>query len=221
MRDFLYFMARIGIAVPLALLAWIIPLSFFNVNGWVALGIGIAGGVIPYYVIKWFQHRSILKSYGLSSQEYEYIQQNLTESQKKISRLQGKIFQVRSLSAMRQLNDLVKLSRRIFTIVKKDPKRFYTAERFFFYHLDSGVELTEKYTMLAAQPIKNKEVLTSLEDTRKTLFELNSSIEEELMNVLSNDIDNLKIELDYAKQSMDREQHSRKGISEWNKTGSQ
>ena len=209
MRDFLYFLARIGIAIPLAILTWIITLFMVDVNFWLAIVYGLLGGLIPFYIIKFFQRRSVLKSYGLRAQEYQYIHQNLKEAQKKISKLQGKMFQIRSISAMRQLNDMIKLSKRIFNIVKKDPKRFYSSERFFFNHLDSAVELTDKYTLLVTQPIKNKEVLSSLEDTRKTLLDLNSSLEEELMNVLTNDIDTLKIELDVAKKSLHREQLER------------
>lgn len=214
MRNFLYFMARLGIAIPLALLTWIIAVFFVDLNMVLAGLAGIVGGIIPFYIIKWFQQRAILKGYNLSSQEYQYIQQNLKEGQKKISSLQNRMFQVRSLAAMRQLNDLVKLSRRILTIVKKDPNRFYAAERFFFYHLDSAVELTDKYTMLVTQPIKNKEILTSLEDTKKTLHDLNTSLEEELMHVLANDIHSLQIELDVAKKSLRRErlERSREGI---------
>ncbi|MGD7043875.1 5-bromo-4-chloroindolyl phosphate hydrolysis family protein [Jeotgalibacillus proteolyticus] len=212
MREFLYFLARAGIALPLFLLTWITAYYIFNIQFFYSILIAIAGGVIPFYLIKWFQHRSILRSYKLSAQEYQYIQQNLKDAQKKLSRLQGRMFQIRSLSAMRQFNDLTKLSRKIFAVVKKDPKRFYLAERFFFYHLDSAVELTDKYTTLAVQPIKNKEVLTSLDDTRKTLLDLNSSLEEELMNVLTNDIDTLRVELDLAQMNLQRGQQSREGI---------
>ncbi|KIL45444.1 5-bromo-4-chloroindolyl phosphate hydrolysis family protein [Jeotgalibacillus soli] len=214
MREFLYFLARLGIAIPIATLTWIITVFIMDLNLFLASIAGILGGVLPFYILKWFQRRSYLKSLGLSVQEFQYIKNNLKESQQKISRLQGRIFQIRSVSAMRQLNDLTKISKRIFHIVKKDPKRFYAAERFFFYHLDSAVELTEKYTFLVAQPIKNKEILESLEDTRKTLLDLSSTIEEELMKVLSTDIDTLKIELDVAKKSLDRRpmERSRKGM---------
>ncbi|MFB1080937.1 5-bromo-4-chloroindolyl phosphate hydrolysis family protein [Jeotgalibacillus sp. JSM ZJ347] len=204
MKQVLNFITRLGISLPIGTITWITAIFIMNVSFWPSLLAGVAGGVIPFYTIKWFQKRSLLKSYGLTKREYEYIQSNLKEAQKKISRLQGKQLQIRSISAMRQLNDMIKFSRRIFTIVKKDPKRFYTSERFFFYHLDSAVELTEKYTMLVTQPVKDKEILVSLEDTRQTLHELNRSLEEDLMKVLSNDLDTLRIELDMAKNTLEQ-----------------
>ncbi|MDZ5711894.1 5-bromo-4-chloroindolyl phosphate hydrolysis family protein [Jeotgalibacillus haloalkalitolerans] len=203
MKQILNFVTRLGISLPIASITWISAIFLMNVSFWPSLAAALIGGIVPFYTIKWFQKRSLLKSYGLTKREYEYIQSNLKEAQKKISRLQGKQFQIRSISAMRQLNDMIKFSRRIFSIVKKDPKRFYTSERFFFYHLDSAVELTEKYTMLVTQPVKNKEVLVSLEDTRQTLHELNRSLEEDLMKVLSNDLDTLRIELDMAKNTIE------------------
>jgi len=77
-------MARLGIAFPLGMLTWMIALYFVNINFWMAIGIGFLAGVVPFYIIKWFQYRSVLKSHGLSAQEYQYIQTNLKESQKKI-----------------------------------------------------------------------------------------------------------------------------------------
>lgn len=38
---------------------------------------------------------------------------------------------------------------------------FYEAEDFFFSHLDSLVELTEKYAFLEKQPVKDKKNLSN------------------------------------------------------------
>ncbi|MBM7580197.1 5-bromo-4-chloroindolyl phosphate hydrolysis family protein [Jeotgalibacillus terrae] len=204
MKQILNFLTRLGVSLPIAVITWITALFMMDMSFITSMLTGVVGGILPFYAIKWFQRRSLIKSYGLTKSEFQYIQSNLKEAQQKLSRLQAKQFQIRSISAMRQLNDMIKFSRRIFTIVKKDPKRFYASERFFFYHLDHAVELTEKYTMLVTQPVKNKEVLVSLEDTRQTLHELNRSLEEDLMKVLSNDLDTLRIELDMAKNTIEQ-----------------
>ncbi|UZN01054.1 5-bromo-4-chloroindolyl phosphate hydrolysis family protein [Lysinibacillus sp. MHQ-1] len=47
-------------------------------------------------------------------------------------------------------------------MVKTDPRKFYNVEPFFYAHLPSAVELTDKYTMLSRQPVKDKEIQLTL-----------------------------------------------------------
>lgn len=97
---------------------------------------------------------------------------------------------------------MIKMIRKIYSLTKKEPKRFYQAEQFYYSHLDSAMELAEKYVFLAQQPKKNRELEISLTETRKTLKELTYTIEKDLYKVIADDIDNLNFELDVAKQSI-------------------
>jgi 5-bromo-4-chloroindolyl phosphate hydrolysis protein len=87
-------------------------------------------------------------------------------------------------------------------MTKKEPKRFFKAEQFYFSHLDSVVELTEKYALLATQPNKTSELVLSLKETRQTLTELTQAVEDDLYEILSDDIDHLNFEVDVAKHSI-------------------
>jgi 5-bromo-4-chloroindolyl phosphate hydrolysis protein len=87
-------------------------------------------------------------------------------------------------------------------LTKKEPKRFYKAERFYFSHLDSVLELTEKYAFLSSQPKISLELEHSLSETRRTLNELTEKVEQDLYYILSDDIDNLNFEIDVAKNSL-------------------
>jgi 5-bromo-4-chloroindolyl phosphate hydrolysis protein len=93
---------------------------------------------------------------------------------------------------------------KIYTITKNEPRRFYLAERFYYSHLDSLVEISEKYAFLSAQPKKNAELNFQLNETRRTISNLTETIEKDLYNVLEKDIDNLQFELDVAKLSIDK-----------------
>ncbi|MFK4997715.1 5-bromo-4-chloroindolyl phosphate hydrolysis family protein [Bacillus sp. N9] len=104
------------------------------------------------------------------------ISKKFNRSKKKINRLQKAFFSVRTMGAFKQLYELNKLVKRMHSIVSKDPRRFYQSERFFFYHLDSVVELSERYADLAAQPIKNDTIYISLKETQSTLEDLSESI---------------------------------------------
>jgi 5-bromo-4-chloroindolyl phosphate hydrolysis protein len=70
------------------------------------------------------------------------------------------------------------------------------------------VELTSKYTLLVSQPVKAHDVQIALQDTRETLLELNEVMEHDLRQVLSSDIEHLRMELDFAKISLRKQDTS-------------
>ncbi|WP_144919942.1 5-bromo-4-chloroindolyl phosphate hydrolysis family protein [Lederbergia graminis] len=181
---------------------WLILLLGFDLNFLNSSLLAIAIGGITFFTIKTVINYKFLKKNKLTRKEYAYIQRNLQDAKKKISRLQKAFFSVRTMGAFKQLYELTKLSKRMFGIINKDPRRFYRAERFFFYHLDSVVELSERYAMLAAQPVKNEKMYISLKETQSTLEDLSESIKKDIYHVLSADIDDLNFELDVAKHSL-------------------
>jgi 5-bromo-4-chloroindolyl phosphate hydrolysis protein len=91
----------------------------------------------------------------------------------------------------------------------KEPKRFYQAEEFYFSHLDSIVELTEKYSFLSSQPKQNSEMGQSLIETRRTLNELTKVLEEDLYHVISDDLDTLNFEIDVAKHTIKKKKDAK------------
>lgn len=199
-------------SIPLAFLR-----MFIGVNGFFIMFLvmffgydqpfllGAIGGLAAAYIgsigVKWLFTKRFLKKNGITLKDYQYIDKNLKDAKFKIKRLQKTQFQVRSLGAFKQILELNRLARRIYSIVRKEPKKFYKSEQFFFYHLDSVVELSEKYTYLATQPIKNDQVFQSIKDAKRTLHSLEDSLQEDLMNVLSDDIQTLDFELDVARKN--------------------
>ncbi|MBS4202993.1 5-bromo-4-chloroindolyl phosphate hydrolysis family protein [Lederbergia citrea] len=184
------------------ILIWIILFFGFKNPPFTSFLIALLIGGVTFFGLKWFFDYQFLKKNKLTRKEYNYIQKNLQEAKRKMSRLQKAFFSVRSMGAFKQLYELNKLAKRMYAIVNKDPRRFYQSERFFFYHLDSVVELSERYAHLAAQPIKNEKMYISLKETQSTLDDLRESIKKDIYHVLSTDIDDLKFELDVAKHSL-------------------
>ncbi|RBP08134.1 5-bromo-4-chloroindolyl phosphate hydrolysis family protein [Rossellomorea aquimaris] len=202
MNTFLQFSVRTVISFSIGISSFIAYLLLFDLGFPLTFLSGLGTGILLFFIVKGLQKRWWLKKNGLSSQEFRYINKNLKEAKEKVKRLQKQQLRVRSLGAFKQILELNRLSRRIYQLVKKEPKRFFSAESFFFYHLDSVVEITEKYTFLAAQPGKNKEAFLSLQQTRTTLDDLTGSLEKDLQNVLANDMDTLQFELNFANQHL-------------------
>ncbi|MGE6752518.1 5-bromo-4-chloroindolyl phosphate hydrolysis family protein [Rossellomorea sp. NPDC071047] len=202
MNTFLQFLVRTVISFSIGTSSFIAYLFLFDLGFPLTFLSSIGTGILIFFLVKGLQKRWWLKKNGLSSQEFRYINKNLKEAKEKVKRLQKQQLRVRSLGAFKQILELNRLSRRIYQLVKKEPKRFFSAESFFFYHLDSVVEITEKYTFLAAQPGKNKEAFLSLQQTRTTLDDLTGSLEKDLQSVLANDMDTLQFELNFANQHL-------------------
>ena len=150
------------------------------------------------------QKSSQSKKIGLSKSEYELIDAQLKQAKGHINALNQQYIRVRSIRSFKQINEMSKLSKRIINIVQNNPQKFYAVEDFFFAHLPTAVQLSDKYTLLTKEQVSGNDIHLALEDTRKTLKELHVTMEDDLKNALSSDIENLKIELDFAKMSNDK-----------------
>ncbi|WP_285768649.1 5-bromo-4-chloroindolyl phosphate hydrolysis family protein [Peribacillus sp. SI8-4] len=198
LTDFL----SILIAFPVVLPALLISYFAFNLPLAASVAISIAGGTVSYWLSSAYFSSRFLKKHGLTRKEYQYIKKNISEAKPKIWRVQKALISVRHISSFKQRKDMIKMIRKIYSLTKKEPKRFYQAEQFYYSHLDSATELAEKYVFLSQQPRKNRELEQSLAETRKTLKDLTKTIEKDLYNVIADDIDNLNFELDVARQSI-------------------
>ncbi|SPU00962.1 phosphatase [Bacillus tequilensis] len=172
------------------------PVAFFIFCLWACFWI------VVYTAGIWNARRLFLKRHGLTGREYAYIKKNLEESRRKIIRLRKALFQAKSIQMFKQNAEMLRLVRRIYVLTKKEPKRFYQAERFFYQTLDSVVELTEKYAFLSSHPKKSKELSMSLSEARITLAELTKRLEEDLTQLMGDEIVDLQFELDAAKHSL-------------------
>lgn len=202
MNSFLSFLVRSAAAIPTAVVIWLI--SFFGLEYPFVLSSAAAlgGGALIYWLVAIFSDARFLKKNGLTRKEYRYIRKNLEEAKKKIARLNKNLFSIRHFPSIKQRIELLRIIRKIYSMTKKEPKRFYQAERFYFSHLDSVLELTEKYAFISSQPKKNRELDEALYQTRETLSEISKAIEKDLYQVLSNDLEHLSFEIDVAKHSI-------------------
>lgn len=198
------FIQRQSISLPLMTVMF--PIFYLGAEiGLIASGAVAAGTYLASNTtIKQVQITSDSKKLGMTRSEYKHVRVQIKEAQKKIKLLQSQYYRVRSISSFKQLMNMVKVSNKIITQVQQNPRKFYLAEPFFYSHLDSALELTEKYTMLVGLPVKDHELKATLQDTREMLTSLNSVIERDLKLTLSSDVEKLRMELDYARLTVDQ-----------------
>ncbi|MCY9265641.1 5-bromo-4-chloroindolyl phosphate hydrolysis family protein [Bacillus haynesii] len=202
MKPILHFMLRATAASALSVLLWFT--SFFALNLTFLLSSAYAAGawVAVYLGGKWYGTYLFLKENQLTRREYAYIKQNLREAKLKIARLRKALFAVKNIQTIKQNIEILRIVRKIYSITKNEPKRFYQVERFYYQSLDSIVELTEKHAFLGSQPKRNAKLEVSLSETRMMIDKLAKQLEDDLYDLLKTDIDHLEFELDVAKHSM-------------------
>ncbi|MBD8032776.1 MULTISPECIES: 5-bromo-4-chloroindolyl phosphate hydrolysis family protein [Solibacillus] len=184
-----------------------LTLTFVNLSGiatMLALPLGVGAYFISNKVTLAIQKTTQSKRLGLSKSEYNLIEAQIKQARAHIQALNQQYIRVRSVRSFKQINEMSKLSKRIINIVQTNPQKFYAVEDFFYAHLPSAVELSDKYTLLTKEQVPGTDVHLALEDTRKTLKELQITMESDLKSALSSDIENLKIELDFAKMSNEK-----------------
>ncbi|GLC89126.1 5-bromo-4-chloroindolyl phosphate hydrolysis family protein [Lysinibacillus piscis] len=155
-------------------------------------------------LLKYRQRRKFMQLTGITKEEYQHISALLTTANKQLQTLNQNYLRVRSISAFKQLLEITRVSKNIMKIVKTEPRKFYQVESFFYAHLPSAVELTEKYSLLSKQPVKDAEIQLTLSKTRDTLTDLNDTIKGDLKDALADDIDHLQMEIEFANRSNNR-----------------
>lgn len=204
MKSFLQFLFRSFAASATTVFVWLISFLVLNNTFLYSLLFGLIGGGVVFFFLKWYLGSSFLKENGISRREFRYIKKNLKEAKLKISRLQKAMFRIRNIPDIKQNYEVIRLVNKIYAITKREPRRFFQAEQFYFSDLDSLVELTEKYALLHSQPAKTTELTLSLKETRTTINQLTDTIEKDLYKILEDDIDDLNFELNVAKKTIDR-----------------
>lgn len=203
MNRFIIFLVRSFVAIPAAMIIWLISYFGFNYSFFLSGAIALVGAFFFSWGISAVLQHNFLKRNQLTRKEYRYIKENLDEARKKISRLQKSLLSIRNLPSLKDRIELIKVTRKIYRLTKKEPQRFYLAESFYFSHLDSAVELSEKYVFLSSQPKKTPELNQSLNEAMMMLERLQPLIEEDLYHVISQDLEQLDYEIDVAKHTLE------------------
>lgn len=202
MNKFLLRFMQTGAAIPFSAFIWLLALAGFDQTFWMASLYGFIGGGVMFLGLGYYLERRVLEKNRLTKKEYKYIQRNLKEANGKITKIQKSLFSIRHIRSLKQRMELLRLVKNIQKLSTREPRRFFKAEQFYFSHLDSIMELSEKYAFLSSQPGKNRELERSLYDTQDTLKELTKIVEKDLSYMLADDIDHLNFEIDVAKHSI-------------------
>lgn len=201
MKTFFQFILRSAISFTVTGTILLVTLLGFGQAFLIASLYGLIGGVGTYYTLKYINTYQYAKNNGLTRQEYKFISDNLKDANDKIKRLQRALINVRQLGNARENRDILITVRRIYANTKKEPRRFFQAEGFYYKHLDSLVEIAEKYAYLSEQPVKSREMNEMMRDSRHAIIVLGQTVKKDLRVMLNDDVNTLHFELDVAKRT--------------------
>lgn len=217
MKVFFQFILWLSTAFSTSVLTWLFAFFVFSQTFLLSTLYALGSGTVIYISFKQITHIRMLKVHGLSRLEYHYIVKNLKEAKHKISRLQKALRHVKSIEMAKQNIEVIRTVRKIYANTKKNPKRFFKAEAFYYNHLDSLVELTEKHAYLSSQPAKTREMTTSLLDAQQMIGKMGNTVNKDLHHMLAGDVDTLHFELNVAKHSLNRAKKERSALNEGTK----
>lgn len=200
----MYTVLSLGIASLSGFSIWAVSWIGMDISYLLSSVYALAGAAVVFTGLKVVGRHKMLKNIGMSGREYKFVKENLIEGKEKIKRLQKSMFSFKDLLASKQNYEVLRKVKRIDSLVRNEPKRFYQAESFYFYHLNSLVELTEKHAFLNKQPHRTVDLVISLNETRDAIKLLEKKIDDDLGILLEGDIQTLHMELDMAKQTLNK-----------------
>ncbi len=141
----------------------------------------------------------------MTPSEITFFRQTMNQTKTEISQLQQNMQQTAKLKSIDLRHDTVKAAKALFKELVKEPHRLHEASQFLYTHLPNLIDLTNKYIEINDHEIKNKQTYEKLEESAVIIDQLASLIAQDYQKFVSDDLDDLDVELSIAKQSLKRD----------------
>ena len=192
------------VGIPVAFIVWMVTVFAWDLSFLIYAIVGAGGFLLSYFPTQRLTSRKYLNEIGLSRRDYRYVRTQLNQDQLKIRTILKSFMNIRSIKDFRQVNDIYRISRSIYTSIKQRPGMFFKVEGFFYSHLDNALNLVDSYTRLSRMPRKSKEEKQKLEQTRITLDEVKRTLIADLKRLNEEDYERLDVEMELNKLEQER-----------------
>ncbi|MDX8361010.1 MULTISPECIES: 5-bromo-4-chloroindolyl phosphate hydrolysis family protein [Bacillaceae] len=199
MKKLILHTIRIAISFSISVVGAVV---LFFVTGFIWWAAILGGGATYFLVSAIFRRKFLPANQDVVKEERAYVKKNIREIKPKVKEIGSYRYKVRSIRVYQTVNKVHKILKQILEIAEREPQRYRNVQSVFTTYVDSTLLIVKKYSELASQPVKNKELYISMREVEETLEELAASIEKELLQILSDDITDLDIECKLVKQSL-------------------
>ncbi|MCI0130693.1 5-bromo-4-chloroindolyl phosphate hydrolysis family protein [Vagococcus sp. CY53-2] len=142
---------------------------------------------------------------GMSDKEIVFFRTTLSETKGQIDQLEKNFYNIPKLNAINLRYDTLKVAKAMFKEIVKEPKKLHLADKFLYTHLPNLVEMTNKYADISNHEIKSKETYDTLNNSIGAIENVSRLIIEDYENFVSDDIEDLEVEISIAKQNANKE----------------
>ncbi|MGX7197481.1 5-bromo-4-chloroindolyl phosphate hydrolysis family protein [Enterococcus olivae] len=141
---------------------------------------------------------------GMSYREIEFFRDTLNQAKQQIEQLQTNISNNAKLKAIDLRHDTIRAAKALFKELVKEPTRLNEANHFLYTHLPNMVDLTNKYIEINNHEIKSRETYEKIEESIQIIDQMAALISKDYQKFVSDDLEDLDVELSIAKQSIQR-----------------
>lgn len=142
---------------------------------------------------------------GMSPREIDLFRDTLNQTKQQIDQLQKNTHLNTKLKAIDLRHDTLRAAKGLFKELVKEPHRLHEANHFLYTHLPNMVDLTNKYIEINNHEVKSREAYEKMEESVQIIDQLASLITSDYQHFVSDDLDELDVELSIAKQSLKRD----------------
>ena len=209
----------------ISLIALVVFFFLFDFDFWTSIGMTIGLGAFLYYVqtggrMQWSpkakkqsgrlgkvsaDKEAFYQSKGMTKDQITYFRNTMDQAKTTIEDIEANLQQRSKLKAIAARNDTVDILKDFFKQIVNQPNRLHEVDKFLYTNLPSLKELTEKYIAIDGHVSKTKDTYTALDNCAKTIDDMSRLIAEDYVRFMSNDIEDMDIELELAKQVLKRD----------------
>ncbi|MFC0233464.1 5-bromo-4-chloroindolyl phosphate hydrolysis family protein [Vagococcus entomophilus] len=143
--------------------------------------------------------------FGMTDQEINFFRETMSTAKDQIEELTTYTHELSKLQAINLRHDTLNVARAMFKALVAEPTRLHLADQFLYTDLPSLVELSEKYIQVNQHEIKNRETYAKLEESAQAIDTLSKKIVTDYEHFVAEDLEDLEIEIAYAKQHTKKE----------------
>lgn len=151
------------------------------------------------------QKENFYRSKGLSKDEMNLFRNTMHSAREDIYKIEENVQSRNKLKAIVTRNNTINILKDFFKHIVEQPERLHEVNKLLYTYLPNLKELTNQYVEIDGHIAKNKETYQSLENSATTIDEMCKLITKEYLDFMSNDIDNMDIELELANHVLKRD----------------
>lgn len=150
------------------------------------------------------EKEAFYRSKGLSKEEMNFFRETMQAVKITILDLEQNMQKSTKLTAIEKRNNSIHLAKALFKDITNQPNRLHEVDQFLYVHLPSLRDLTAKYIEVEGHQVKQKATFEILEESANMIDGMCNLIAKDYVAFKSDDIDDIELEIELAKQTMAR-----------------